>query len=118
VANGPRRGHRGHHRRRRGELVGTRRGAQGGDAQRDHALGIGTQGAPRRTRARCSAASFASQATVTGCSQQAAAQSSQRSNTTEIVIGGALYRINENRQSDTYHRKAYPSCVRSRGYTG
>ena len=63
---------------------------KGEPPKRDSALGSDTQGAPRRTRARCPAAFLASQATIAGCHQQAAAQSSQRSNTTEIVRGGAL----------------------------
>ena len=63
-------------------------------------------------------------------------KSSQRSNTKEIVIdgaigaaagaaiggilgagGGALYGVNETRKNDTHYRDAYASCMRLRGYT-
>jgi len=79
-----------------------------------------------------------SQATIDACNQHAAAQSSQRSNTREIVIdgaigaaagggsgagkgaviGGVLYGVNENRKNDAQYRDVYATCMRARGYNG
>lgn len=71
-------------------------------------------------------ASVPSQAAIDACNQHAASHTSQRSNTKEIVIdgaigamlggGGALYGVNENRKNEARYREIYASCLKSRGY--
>jgi hypothetical protein len=67
-----------------------------------------------------------SQSEISSCNQHAAAESTSRSTTREIVAGagvlaaggGTLYGVNENRKNDARYRDMYASCMRARGYTG